>query len=175
MKTRKLDRIFNYYKTVSPKLSSVSTSSKCYWSLLQRMLNDKKIPVTPPLFHNDNFISNFKEKSEFFNEHFSKQFSLIQNSSTIPSVFTPLTHKSFLPFQFTAKDIKSITNKLALNKACGHDMVSICMIKLYGDSIYKQLEMIFNSCLNQQNGIKANTVPVYKRGDDQCVKNYRPV
>ena len=82
----------NYYKTVSEKISSVSTSSKCFWSLLKRMLNDKKAPVIPLLFHNNNFISNFKEKSELFNEHFSKQCSLLQNKSTITSVFTPLTH-----------------------------------------------------------------------------------
>ena len=56
------------------------------------MLNDKKIPVIPPRFHNNNLISNFKEESELFNEHFSEQCSLMQNKITIPSAFTPLTH-----------------------------------------------------------------------------------
>ena len=71
------------------------------------MLNDKKVPVIPPLFHNNNFISDFKEKSELFNEHFSEQ------------------------------------------------------------------------CLNQDifpaEWKKANVVPLYMKGDHQCVKNYRPV
>ena len=48
----------SYYKRVSEKLSLVSTSSKCYWSLLKRKLNDKKIPVIPSLFHNNNFKEN---------------------------------------------------------------------------------------------------------------------
>ena len=52
---------------------------------------------------------------------------------SIPSVFTPLTHKSLSSFQFTAIDIKSIINKSDPNKAHGHDMVSIRMIKLCGD------------------------------------------
>ena len=58
-------------------------------------------------------------------------------------------------------------------------MISIRMIKLCGDSFFKPSEMIFKSCLNQ--GIfqaerkKDNVVPVYKKGDNQCVKNYRPV
>ena len=57
----------SYYKRVSKKLSSISTSSKCYsWPLLKGMLNDKKIPAFPPLFHTNNFISNFKEKSKNF-------------------------------------------------------------------------------------------------------------
>ena len=79
------------------------------------------------------------------NEQFSKQCSLIQNRSTIPSVFTPLTNKSLSSFQFTADDIKIIINKLDPNKAHDHDMISIRQIKLCGDSIYKPLEMIFKA------------------------------
>ena len=104
---------------------------------------------------------------------------MIQNKSTIPSVFIPLTHNLLSSFQFTADDIKSVINKLDPNKAHGHDMISIRMIKLCRDSIYKPLGMIFKSCLNQ--GIfpaeckKANVVPLYIKGDHQCVKNDRPV
>ena len=82
-------------------------------------------------------------------------------------------------FQFTANDITSIINKLDPNEAHSHDMISIRMTKLCGDSIYKPLEMIFKSCLNQ--GIfpaewkKANVVLVHNKGDLQCVKNYRSV
>ena len=48
----------SYHKRVSEKLSSVSTSSKCYSSALKRMLNEKENPVIPPLFHNNNFKEN---------------------------------------------------------------------------------------------------------------------
>ena len=88
----------SYYKRVSGKLSFVSNNFKCYWSLLEIMLNDKKIPVIPPLFHNDSIISNFKEKNDLFNEHFSEQSSLIWNKSTILSVFTPLTYNLLSSF-----------------------------------------------------------------------------
>ena len=74
-------------------------------------------------------------------------------------------------FQFTTDDIKSIINKLDPNKAHSHDMISIRMIKLCGDFIYKPLEMIFKSCLNQGifpvEWIKANVVSVYEKGDHQ--------
>ena len=53
------------------------------------------------------------------------------------------------------------------------------MIKLCGDCIYKPLQMIFKSCLNQgffpAEWKKANVVPVYKKGNHQYVKNYKPV
>ena len=79
------------------------------------MLNGKKIPVNPPLDHDNNFIHSFKEQVEHFNEYFSKECSLIQNRSTLPSVFVPLIQTSFSSFQFTANDIKSIKNKLDPN------------------------------------------------------------
>ena len=61
---------------------------------------------------------------------FPKQCSLIQNRSTIPSVFTPSTNKSLSPFQFKVSDIYSIIKKLDPNKAHGHGMISICLLVL---------------------------------------------
>ena len=68
----------------------------------------------------------------------------MQNRSTIPSVFTPLTHKSLASFKFTGNDIKCVINKSDFNKAHIHDMIGIRMIKLCGDSICKILEIIRN-------------------------------
>ena len=42
--------------------------------------------VISSLFYNKSSVSNFKEKTELFNEYFSKQYSWIQNGSTILSV-----------------------------------------------------------------------------------------
>ena len=58
-------------------------------------------------------------------------------------------------------------------------MISIGMLKRCGDSICKPLELIFKTCL--RNGRfplewkKANVVPIHKKGDEQTIKNYRPV
>ena len=58
-------------------------------------------------------------------------------------------------------------------------MISIHMIKLCGISIYKPLEIIFQNCLRlgkfPSEWKKANVVPTSKKGDKQCIKNYRPV
>ena len=57
---------------LSTKLANPSTSSKTYWSILKTFVNSKKIPIIPPLLVNDNFITNFLEKANLFNEFFSK-------------------------------------------------------------------------------------------------------
>ena len=41
--------------------------------------NNRKIPVIPPLFHCNKFVTNFKKKTELFNSVFAKQCSLIKN------------------------------------------------------------------------------------------------
>ena len=89
-----------------------------------------------------------------------------------------ITEKSLSNVDFSIEDIKNI-NKLDSNKAHGDDMISICMLKLCDKSICKPLSIIFKSCLTQ--GIfpsewkKANVVPIHKKNDKQCVKNYRTV
>ena len=50
------------------------------------------------------------------------------------------------------------------------------MLKIYGSSIYKPLEMIFKQCI--ETGVfpsewkKANIVPIHKKGDKQTPENY---
>ena len=50
---------------------------------------------------------------------------------------------------FLSSDIAKIISYLDPNKAHGHDMLSIRMIKLCGNSICKPLSIIFNDCLNK--------------------------
>ena len=65
------------------------------------------------------------------------------------------------------------------NKAHGHDQISIRMLKLCSNSICKPLEIIFNRCLETStfpnDWKKGNVVPVFKKGDKQILKNYRPI
>ena len=52
-----------YYTGISMKLMDLTTSAKTYLSVFKRWLNDKKIPCIPPLFHDNKFITDFREKA----------------------------------------------------------------------------------------------------------------
>ena len=62
-----------YYFKLSRKLAVNKINPKCYWSILKSFLSNKKIPCIPPLIHNNQFVVDFKEKSELFNSFFAKQ------------------------------------------------------------------------------------------------------
>ena len=72
-----------HYQKLSNKLSNDKLNGKCYWAILKRFFNGKKIPCIPPLLHEDKFVTNFQVKSEIFNSHFAKQCFLLKNEIRI--------------------------------------------------------------------------------------------
>ena len=143
------------------------------------MLNDKKAPCIPAIFHDNKFVTDFSKKAVLFNSFFPKQCSIIENSSVLPSSTTPVTYQYLAKVEFTKHDIKRIICKLDRNKAHGHDMISICMLKVSGGAIIEPLFKIFKNCLKCgifSDGLKkGNIIPIFKKRDKQNIKNYGPV
>ena len=159
-----------YYHNTVNKLINTQKNSKVCWSLLKNFfLNNKKIPIIPPLFNENHFITDFKEKAQLFHFFFSKQCSLIPNNSSLPADVNYIIEKRLSTVTISAKDIGKIIQNLDSNKAHGHDNLSIRMLKICRDSICVPLEMIFKQAL--LTGVfpsewkKGNIVPIHKKGD----------
>ena len=131
------------------------------------------------MFHENKFVTTFKEKAELFHAIFAKQCSLIKNSSKFPSHLHYLTDSRLSSVSFSQDDIAKIVQNVDPNKALGHDKISIRMLKICGSSIYKPLEMVFKRCT--ETGVfpsewkRANIFPIHKKGDKQTLEKYRPV
>ena len=166
-----------YYTKLSSRLADPLTSPITYWSILKTFLNNKKIICIPS--HENKFITDFKEKSELFNHFFVNQYSLLSNNSVLPTDLPQLSNKCLNSIHFSSSDIAKIISHLDLNKAHDHDMLSIRMIKLRGNSICKPLWISFNDRLNEvkfrHEWKKVDAVPVHKKGNKRSLKNYRPV
>ena len=138
----------------------------------------KKIPCVPPIYHNNNFITGFKEKAQIFNNLFAKQCTLVENTSKLPIDSSKRTNNLLSTISFTKDDIANIIKNLNPNKAHGFDMISIRMLKICGDSILKPLELIFKSCIESGKfpieWKRANIVPVHKK-NKQLIENYCPI
>ena len=123
-----------YYSRLTNKLSEIGKSSKAYWSILKSFLISKCIP---PLFENNEYITDFKKKAELFNSFFANQCSLINNNSELPQTLSYKTNERLYVIKITNDDILKIIAKLDPNKAHGHDKMSIRMIKICSTSICK--------------------------------------
>ena len=71
------------YSNFFRKLAADKINPKCYWSILKSFLNNIKIPCISLLIHNNQFIVDFKEKSELFNSFFAKQCTHIETGSNL--------------------------------------------------------------------------------------------
>ena len=103
----------------------------------------------------------------------------MSNNTVLPTDLPQLTKKCLDSIQFSSCGIAKIISHLDPNKAHGHGMVSIRMIKLCENSICKPISVVFNDCLNEgkfpHEWKKANVVPVHKKGNKQSLENYRPI
>ena len=58
-------------------------------------------------------------------------------------------------------------------------MISICILRNFGESISKHLDIIFKSYIGEghfpSGWKKANVIPAHKKGNNQVSKNYRPI
>ena len=126
------------------------------------------------------FIAGFKENSETFNSSFAKQRSLIDNWSTLLSLFPLIKGKTLSDVDFLIVDVQNIISNLDSNKVHGDNMISIRWLKLRDKSICKPLNIIFKSCLTQGlfpsewKEIKSRTNS-QKKKKSKPFKNCRPV
>ena len=96
----------------------------------------------------------------------TKEWVTVPTSSNL----IPLTKSTWLSLRSvvsTKNDILKHIRKLNSNKAHGHDMISIRIIKLFDDSIVHPLYLIYKSCARNNhypNKWKmANVIPVLEK------------
>ena len=153
---------------MSTKLDNPSTSSKTYWLILKTFANGKKIPIIPPILVNDKFVTNFLEKTNLFNESFSKRCELLKNNSTLPKSNTYHAENSLNDITFDNEKPLKIIQSLDAKKDHGYGGISIRMLKLSSSFIIiKPLSIVFQNCLKSgvfpDDSKKGNFVPVHKK------------
>ena len=167
----------NYILKMTKKLADSNTSPKPYWTILNRLLYNKKLPAILPLLVDGKLVSGFCKKANVFNNFFASICAPIDNTNCLPS-FSNRTGSRIKSFHVTENDILAIIKTLYPNKAHGCDKISIKMIKICTQSLTLPLKIIFEHSLKKGKfpdiWKKANVVSVHKREDKVLVKNYRP-
>ena len=169
----------DYYKQLARKLTNPKTSCKTYWSTLKAFYNGWKVPLIPLLVINNKLEADFKRKSDHFSNFFDSKCTPLKNDRVLATLLEHQLEARFSKINFIDDQIWKILRALDINKAHGHDEISIRMLKLCGKSIITPLSLLFQNCINTRTSPdtwkKSNIVPVYKKGEKQIVDNYRPV
>ena len=167
----------SYLLNVGKSLAQ-KTSTRAYWSLINKVLNKNKVPSIPPLLENGIFVTDFSEKAQLFNDYFASQCSTIDTGSVIPTL-TPKTTTVIADINISDEGILSIIRSLNPSKAHGCDEISVRMIRLSDTALIYPLKLIFTNCI--RTGVfpdiwkLANIVPIHKRDQKNQLKNYRPI
>ena len=167
-----------FYSRISTKLMDSTTSAKAYWSILKTILNNKKVPCIPSIYHNKNYFTDFKEKAQTFNDFFAKQCTLVEKSRKLPTNSFNIINNLLSTITFTKDDTAKIIKNLNPNKAHVFDMISICMLKICGDSILKLYNLFSNHALRMRNfPSNGKKLMLYQfiRSNKQLIENYRPI
>ena len=132
----------NYYDNLANKLSNPSSSSKTYWSILKLFCNNKKIPLIPPILIGNKLESDFKLKANHFNKYFASKCTPMNNDSSLSSSFEFYSQSRLSSLNIIEDNILKIVRALNINKAHGHDEISVRMIKICDEALFKSLSLM---------------------------------
>ena len=168
----------SYLTNLGNKVNNPATSQKSYWKIINRVMNKCSAPKIPSLLVNNLFILNCGEKTRYFNDYFSQQCKPVINNSVLP-ILGILTNKRIDHITIENDELISLIRKINPNKATGSDGISGQMLLLCDETIILPLQIIFTNILTTSiypdMWKLANVTPIFKKGDKQLIKNYRPI
>ena len=103
----------------------------------------------------------------------------MKNSSVLPIYQKFLTQSKLISLDFNEDEILKIIRALDIQKAHGHDNISIRMKKFCEKSLLKTIILLFQNSAelsyNPDIWKRSDTIPAHKKNDKKLVENYRPM
>ena len=173
-----------YFKTFKSQKNDMKKTWKTIDETLNRRKNKSKFPSE--FIVNNRSIADQKEIADQFNIFFSNIGSTLSDSIEIADSTLDFTDYLNNPtehhFNFTTiteSETLSIINKLKNKNSSGKDEISNKLLKSIKDEIAKPLTIIINQSLKTgvfPDALKiAKVKPLYKKGDNFCLNNYKPI
>ena len=121
--------------------------AKTYWSILKSFYKDRKVPLIPSLLIDDKFVTNIETKINIFNKFFADQCQPLNNAIDLPTNQIFLTQSRLGSLDFNEGERLQIIRALNINKAHGHDDISVRMIKVCDRLLLKPLILLFRNSI----------------------------
>ena len=116
--------------------------------ILKSFYDDTKFPLIPPLLVNNKIAYDFTKKVNLFNDLFATQYTPLTNGSVLPSTIFFKTHSKLNSISFQKEDIVKKIRNLNVNKANGHDNISIRIFKICDSEVGVPPSLIHKNCID---------------------------
>ena len=80
-----------YLYKFAEKLNEPHIGAKSYWSILNKFMHKKKIPLIPPILINDSFVMDISKKTHLFNTYYFFCKSLYNKKPKLTTIKKNLT------------------------------------------------------------------------------------
>ena len=146
---------------------------KKFWSYVKSSSNSHRIPEC--MHYKSRFRTNRREQCELFNDYFYHQFS----SPSSYNINIDFSSDPMSQFVIHHSTVHRILSDIKTNKAQGPDKVHGKVLKECSASLAYPLATIFTICFKcgqlPQDWKIGNIVPIFKKGCNTDVENYRPI
>ena len=95
----------------------------------------------------DNLITTIQTKTNIFNKFFANQFQPLNSASDLPTNQIFLTQSRLRSSDFNKGELIQVIRALNINKAHGHENISIRMIKICDKLLLKPLIVLFRNSI----------------------------
>ena len=153
---------------------------KKWWKLAKSFIKTDKSrnSLYPPINRDGQTICDDQEKAEAFNNFFLSHSNIDTSNAHTPDSAT-IVNQTLSSITILEQDVIDLLKSLDTNKATGPDQISQMMLKQAGEAIAPSLTKLFNLSLRENKyptlWKKAHVMPIFKKGDNSIIDNYRPV
>lgn len=166
----------DYKKYIDKTEVNLKNDTKQFWSFLANKKSNKSLPQR--MYFDEVTASDNESICNLFINYFGSVYEQNTTPSEVPRTIDNLNN-NFIITIVSKYQIKTALSNLDVKKGPGPDGIPAIFLKMCGDSLIEPLYIIFNKCLNY--GIyprkwkEAQVIPVFKSGDKENVRNYRPI
>ena len=168
----------NYLIKLHDKINKPDYFQKGHWALLKNVMGPKFMSI-PTLIENEINYNSESEKCEVLNNFFVSLSNLNLNSApNLPKLLIK-SQTSLCDVSATVLEVRTILQSLNAAKSNGPDNIGNLILKRCSESLAEPITILINKSLHD--GVfpcewkHAHVTPVFKKGDRQIIKNYRPI
>lgn len=162
--------------------NNVLSNPQAFWNVVKRLRVEDKSPTVMKM--NDREVEGGRAITEEFASYFKSVYEpcLLDNEELCRRAFcspTLLGVPCLSLTSFTPQDVMSALNKLKPKRSIGSDNIPPYILKGCSELFVEPLLFIFNLVLSSSifptRWKHAKIIPIFKKGERDIIKNYRPI